>query len=169
MLYNQACYANSSSNSCGHNNCSSKNFSLNTSNDILLERQRGAELAQQQAERQQQQLRQQPEPLRLSSSQERIVQDAPAPQAQPPRRIDSAEITETRTITATPTTARNTDERPAGHATLPSAVVEEKQKRSREDESFDDSMKKKVKSKDKSSSSSPHAQPTTPIHYICHF
>lgn len=115
---------------------------------ILLQRE--AELAQQQTEaenHQQQQQRQQQEPSRPSSSQEKLVQDAPAPQAQGPRRIDPAEITETRKVSVTPTIAREIDDRPVGRPTLPSVIVEEERKRNRDDESPDESTKKKSKGK----------------------
>ena len=118
---------------------------------IFQQKQRETELAQQQAEaeKQQQQQRQQQEPTRPSSSQELLDQDAPAPQAQSSRRIDPAEITETRKVTATPTIAREIDERLDGQPTLPSVIVEEERKRIREDDSSDESIKKKAKGKDK--------------------
>jgi hypothetical protein len=155
-LYSPVLYVNNnSSNYCEHNSSSSRNSSLSSSNkqqqQILQQRQREVELAQQQAEaeKQQQQQRQQQEPASASSSREALVQDASAPQAQGPRRIDPAEITETRKVTATPTIAREIDERPAGRPSFPSVIVEEERKRSREDESSDESIRKKPKGKDK--------------------
>ncbi|KAF4615930.1 hypothetical protein D9613_011321 [Agrocybe pediades] len=108
--------------------------------------------SQQAAQAQQEQLAQQQQ-LRKVSSREQLAQDETA-QAQGPRRIDPLEATETRKMTATPTIAREADDRPAGQPYLPSIIVEDEQrKRQRDDDtsttSSEDSAKKKAKGKEK--------------------
>jgi hypothetical protein len=68
-----------------------------------------------------------------------------------PKRIDPAEVTETRKMTVTPSIAREYDERPTGQPYLPSTIVEaERSKRFREDEpSSEDLTRKKSKGKEK--------------------
>ncbi|KAH9483226.1 Tip elongation aberrant protein Tea4 [Psilocybe cubensis] len=96
-----------------------------------------AALAQQAAQQAQQQQRQ---------------MDSNAASAQGPRRIDPAEVTETRKMTATPTIARDSEDGRTGQY-LPSIVVEEERsRRLRDDESSllsDESSKKKSKPKEK--------------------
>jgi hypothetical protein len=91
-----------------------------------------------QAQQQQQAPQQQQPTLRSQTSRERMAQDP-------------AEVTETRKVTATPTIAREYDERPTGQPFLPSAIVEEERsKRLREDDSSsDDLTRKKSKGKEK--------------------
>lgn len=124
-------------------------FSQQQQHQQLIHQQnrREAELAQQQAEveMQQQLKRQQQE---ASSSREALIQDTSAPQALG-QRIDPAEITETKKVTATPTIAREIDERPAGRPAFPSAIIEEERKRSHDDESSEESIKKKSKGREK--------------------
>ncbi len=52
-------------------------------------------------------------------------------------------------MTATPTIAREFDERPSGQPFLPSIIVEEERKRVRDDDSSDESTKNRTKGKDK--------------------
>lgn len=123
--------------------------------------------SQQAAQAQQQQLLQQ-QSLRTAGSREQLAQDAAA-QAQGPRRIDPLEATETRKMTATPTIARDAEDRPGGQPYLPSIIVEDEQrKRMRDDDasttSSDDSSKKRVKGKDKMAapvSSATYNKPTS--------
>ncbi|KDR74222.1 hypothetical protein GALMADRAFT_157490 [Galerina marginata CBS 339.88] len=115
-------------------------------------------LAQQQAtqaaQAQQQQLTPQTQltlqPVRPAGSRERTAQDTAA---QAPRRIDPAEVTETRKMTVTPTIAQEYDQQPqqAQQPYLPSIVIEEERaKRMREDDmSSDESAKKKTRGKEK--------------------
>lgn len=73
-------------------------------------------------------------------------QDNPGPAGQPVRRIDPAEVVETRKMTVTPTIAREDDGRPATQPYLPSAVLdEERSKRAREEDYSSDEAKKKAK------------------------
>jgi hypothetical protein len=114
---------------------------------LLQQRQREAEQqARQQAQQQAETQKQQTETLRHSNSREQLGQDA---QVQASRRIDPAEVTETLKVTATPTIAREFDERPSGQPCLPSIIVEEERKRVRDDDSSDESTKKRTKGKDK--------------------
>ena len=92
-----------------------------------------------QAQQQQQAAQQQPPALRPETSRERMAPDP-------------AEVTETRKVTATPTIAREYDERPSGQPFLPSVIVEEERsKRLREDDSSssEDLTRKKSKGKEK--------------------
>ena len=112
-----------------------------------LAAQQTTQAALQAQQQQQQQAVQQQPVLRSQTSRERMAQDAPP---QGPKRIDPAEVTETRKVTATPTIAREYDERPAGQPYLPSTIVEEERKRLREDDSSsEDVTRKKSKGKEK--------------------
>lgn len=115
----------------------------------LLLQQRQMEAERQQAQQQADTQKQQQETLRHSDSREQLDQDAQGAQKQASRHIDPAEVTETRKVTATPTIAREYNERPTGQPFLPSIIVEEERKRVRDDDSSDESTKKKIKGKDK--------------------
>ena len=113
---------------------------------LEAERQQAAQQAE--VEKKQQQKAQQ-ESLLASNSREQLVQDVHPPQTQTARRIDPADATETRKMTATPNIAKEVDDRPSSQPSLPSIIVEEERKRVRDDESSDESTKKKPKGKDR--------------------
>ncbi|KAF9530938.1 hypothetical protein CPB83DRAFT_874859 [Crepidotus variabilis] len=118
------------------------------------QQQREAQAAQQaqqqaaEAQRQQQQQQvQRQESLRSQNSREQITPDASGQNA---RRIDPAEVTETRKMTVTPAVARDLDDRPSNQVNPPSITIDEERKRIRDDDaSSDDSSKKRARSKDK--------------------
>ena len=115
---------------------------------LEAERQQAAQQVQQ-AEAEKKQQKAQQDSLSASNSREQLVQDTQLSQTQIARRIDPADVTETRKMTATPNIAKEVDDRPGVQPSLPSIIVEEERKRVYDDSSSDESTRKKSKGRDK--------------------